>query len=154
MSKIKYSVLACISLIIAFTACKKKEPVAGESLPAGFMTFYEKFHADSIYQVDHIRFPLEGMPSVSDYSVPTDFHWDLNDWVMHRPFTESEEFNREFTVLDSTIVIEKIRLKNNEYGMERRFARFGNEWQLIYYAAMNKLVKNSDRTEDPAASEQ
>lgn len=151
MSEIKYSVLICISLIIAFTACKKKEPAAGADLPADFVVFYEKFHADSIYQIDHIRFPLEGMPTVSDNAVPTDFHWDMNDWVMHKPFTESNEFNRELTMVDSTIVIEKIRLKNNEYGMERRFAKFGNEWQLIYYAAMNKLVKNSDRPEDAAS---
>jgi len=53
------------------------------------------------------------------------------------------DYTRELLALDSSIVIEKIRLKNNEFGMERRFAKSNDEWYLIYYAAMNRLVKNN-----------
>jgi len=133
-----------IFLFLGFASCKKTQN-PGSEIPTGFSEFYEKFHEDSLYQLAHIRFPLEGMPTVNDNSIPQDFHWEANKWEMHKPFKDDgTDFKRELNVVDSTIVIETIRMRSNEYGMERRFAKFGNDWQLIYYASMNKLVKNRD----------
>lgn len=147
MSKIKFFSIVLFA-IITVGGCKKSESAASVKLPPGFEDFYKKFHEDSIYQIDHILFPLEGLPSISDNPGTEDFHWDLQSWIMHRSFTDFKDYDREFIVLDSTIVIEKIQLKNKEYGMERRFAKSGNQWQLIYYAAMNKLIKNPALQQD------
>lgn len=138
-----FALSIAVIFVLTFQSCKKKSISDGSELPVGFSEFYDKFHEDSLYQVAHIRFPLEGLPTVGDNSVALDYRWEAEDWVMHKPFTADEEYNRELNVVDSTIVIETIRLKTNEYGMERRFAKFGNDWQLIYYAAMNKLIKNT-----------
>ena len=152
MNMNKYNILVgFLVAMLTIIGCKKKEANIDQALPVGFESFYTKFHEDSIFQIDHIRFPLEGIPSISSQEVIPDFHWDIKDWTMHRPFTDFSDYTREFTVIDSTIVIERIQLKNKEYGMERRFAKTGNEWQLIYYAAMNKLVKNPALQEDSSS---
>ena len=37
------------------------------------------------------------------------------------------------------MVVEYIVHKNGKFGMERRFAKFGDEWNLIYYAGLNRF---------------
>lgn len=114
-----------------------------QNSPQGFRTFYEKFHADSVFQLSHIRFPLEGIPPVEDATVDTDnFKWQQEDWVLHRPFNSMEgSFVRNFQPVGNDLVIEQIRHASANYGMQRRFAREGDSWVLIYYAAMNELAK-------------
>ena len=65
--------------LISFMACKKEKPVMpspeGTSLPDDFQTFYDKFHTDSVFQMSHIIFPLQGQPSLTDTSayIPDNF---------------------------------------------------------------------------------
>lgn len=133
-----------VILVLIMISCNKK-PQLKEDLPKGFVEFYDRFHEDSIYQMDHILFPLEGIPSGSGAALEENFKWSKDEWFMHKPFDEGQtEYVRHIYALDSNIVIEKINLATNDYGMERRFSRTNNnEWQLIYYAAMNKLVRNT-----------
>jgi hypothetical protein len=35
-----------------------QETSAQEALPEGFADFYQQFHSDSLYQVEHIVFPI------------------------------------------------------------------------------------------------
>ena len=35
-------------------------------LPKDFLVFYDRFHSDSVYQLSHILFPLEGLPPDTD----------------------------------------------------------------------------------------
>ncbi len=48
------------------------------NVPVDFMDFYMNFHQDSLYQMEHIQFPLRGMPSMalemSQDSI-NDFRW-------------------------------------------------------------------------------
>ena len=37
------------------------------------------------------------------------------------------------------MVIDQIMDARGMFGMQRRFAKIGEEWRLIYYAAMNPL---------------
>ena len=38
-------------------------------LPEDFVAFYERFLQDSLYQMEHINFPLEGIPdNISNYN--------------------------------------------------------------------------------------
>lgn len=142
MKNLKF--LLIVSVLIFSVGCRKSKVNDSTELPSGFLLFYDKFHNDSIYQINHIRFPLEGIPTLADTNEITDFHWGLEGWNMHKPFDKEGDFVRNFVVVDSALIIETIRLKNNEYGMERRWSKSGSEWQLIYYASMNKLVRNPD----------
>jgi hypothetical protein len=135
--------LLLTSLGLLQTACQKTTPPLEGEAAAGeepdFDTFYELFHSDSLYQMAHIQFPLQGVSSrPEDHG--TGFRWEKEDWRIHRSFDASSSFRSEFTSLGDDLVIENIIHKNGQYGMERRFSRLGgDEWYLIYYAALHPL---------------
>ncbi len=121
---------------------KITNPDAG-GLPGGFNEFYENFHRDSAFQLNHIHFPLEGIPERKTNEMDlNDFYWTREDWTLHRPFNAMDgAFDREFQPVGENMVIENIIHTEANYAMQRRFSRDGaDEWNLIYYAAMNKLA--------------
>lgn len=105
-----------------------------------FMTFYDRFGTDSLFQVQHIIFPLEGMKSVTDTIeiVNPDFRWQREDWVVHGPFDDMDgTFVREF-IAAKDIVVENIHDNSGTFSMERRFAKMSSGWNLIYYREMGR----------------
>lgn len=138
-------------LLLAF-ACNNSDQSAKTSIAAdlpdnlqSFALFYEKFHQDSIFQIEHITFPLEGVPVQADSAgmVSNSFRWQKSDWVMHKQFDlSSSDYEREFLPIGETILVEKIIHKNTGFGMIRRFAKLGEDWYLIYYVGMNKLSES------------
>jgi hypothetical protein len=140
-----------ILLLLAFTACKQKPeaPAAaaateGPALPEGFADFYQQFHSDSMYQVEHIVFPLEGLPDNADSAAVASktFRWTPETWRMQRPIDfQLSEYRREIVPLTETLVMERILHKSGEFAMERRFHKAGDSWQLIYYAGVNRIAK-------------
>ncbi|MEM9823514.1 MAG: hypothetical protein AAF985_20690 [Bacteroidota bacterium] len=108
-----------------------------------FDTFYEQFHRDSVFQVQHIVFPLEGIPARDSSYVFSDqpFHWEKDSWVIHQSFNDMDgAFSREFMSMGEGLMIENIKHHSGRYGMQRRFAKYDDGWYLIYYAAMNELA--------------
>lgn len=130
-----------IGLIYTLIHCKSKPILAKQNNPIpmvnGFDSFYTLFHTDSLYQLQHIPFPLEGMPEQNDSSIYKEgFKWQYKQWTMHRIFNENDSlFRREFTILDSTLIIETIFHQLSPMRMERRFS-YDNGWQMIYYSPM------------------
>ena len=112
-----------------------------------FDVFYGKFHQDSLFQIAHITFPLEGLPANADSIAlsTNDFRWQLEDLQMHKPFdSKNGEFEIEFSSLGEDLIIEKVMHKSGTYGMLRRFARISGEWHLIYYAGFNRVNRGID----------
>ena len=144
----KYIVLL---LPLFLFSCKNSTPAppatetaTAAPLPEGFADFYQKFHSDSLYQIEHTVFPLEGLPDHADSAAiaGNDFRWQAEDWRMQRQFDfEMSEFKRHIVPVNDMMVVERIVHQSGEFGMVRRFARVGGEWHLIYYAGMNRLAK-------------
>jgi len=114
-----------------------------EEMPTGFLAFYQRFHDDSLYQLEHIIFPLQGIPAEADSATIVDgrFRWQKEDWIMHHPIEDSRtQFSRNFKKINDEIVIENITVGGGQYGMQRRFSKSGEDWYLIYYAGMNRLA--------------
>ncbi len=138
------TIAALFCLTFVFLSCKQKEQAIdaqGDFLPKDFIDFYERFLADSLYQMEHINFPLEGIPdnALKDNALQADFRWQKDNWIMHRPIQEdSTGFSSTFSQL-GPIIIEEILHESGQYGMLRRFANSGEEWRLIYYAGLNPL---------------
>lgn len=138
------TIVVLFLLPIALLSCKQKEEAAatiGDTLPEDFITFYERFLKDSLYQMEHISFPLEGIPdnALKDNQSLTDFRWQADNWIMHRPIQkDSTGFSSSFSQL-GPIIIEEILHESGQYGMLRRFVNSGEEWRLIYYAGLNPL---------------
>jgi len=100
-------------------------------IPEAFVSFYEKFHSDSIFQLNHIVFPLK---QKSDSSL-----WLKSEWKLHKPFdNQNGAYLREYDNFNG-IIIESIREKNNMFLIQRRFAPSGDSYNLIYYTLDNKL---------------
>lgn len=114
-----------------------------EAYLAEFEVFYDRFHLDSLYQIAHITFPLEGLPAQADSATLVDnrFRWQKADWRMHRPFNRYDNnFQREFLPIGKTMIVEKITDSKTGFSMTRRFAKLDDNWYLIYYAGMNMLA--------------
>ena len=127
-----------LMLALWVSACRSKEEPYSD-----FVAFYEKFHKDSLFQVAHIQWPLEGLPSDADSLTieSGDFKWTQDNWIMHRPLNmESGEYKRDFQPIGPDIMMEKILSADGSYGMIRRYAKMGNDWYLIYYAGMNHIA--------------
>ncbi len=153
MYPVKYPALSVISIYIfmalIFTNCNRKKEVkeslskeVTKELPADFVTFYEKFHQDSAYQIAHIIFPLEGYPSQVDSATVAEgtFRWYADTWRMHKMagFTSSD-FTRTFDQAIPGIVNETIRQNGTPFGMFRRYYKRGDDWFLIMYSDMNPM---------------
>jgi hypothetical protein len=134
-----------LSLLIFGESCKKKSSLNRDekgALPKDFVSFYDKFHKDSAYQMAHITFPLDGYPTHVDSSVLENggYRWQKEDWKMHRleNFNDSL-FTRQFDHPVDELVVEVVKQNNTPFGILRRFYKRGDEWFLIFYSDMNTI---------------
>ncbi len=141
--------LWALSLFVLFSGVfylmKKNDPQESDTtteVPAyeteEFTSFYTRFGEDRVFQLEHIPFPLEGMPAAKDSMppAPESFRWGREEWVVHKPYNDMDgTFTRQFMSVGD-IVTEIIADKSNRFSMERRFAKIGGEWHLIYYREM------------------
>jgi hypothetical protein len=121
--------------MVAFS-CKNKGNPAEEvsTIPDDFYPFYDRFHSDSLFQMDHIIFPLTGEPA-EEALKGHEWTWGREDWVMHHTFDDKGTFKRDWYAINS-VIIEKISDSSGRFTMERRWAKIGDEWSLIYYKEM------------------
>lgn len=141
-------------LLIGLVGCKEKanpDPDgqgAGElgELPQDFLAFFDRFHADSAYQMAHILFPLEGLPATLEPdTLPRlqRFFWQRADWRLHKPLADpSGEFENWFEIKDQQIIEHWIRMKGTAMQMYRRFAKLDEDWFLIYYQDMRPTPRH------------
>lgn len=157
ISRVSAFLFVCI---FAFVSCKQnsakstdsessspeiavKQTAPLQKLSPDFEVFYEKFHTDPAYQVEHIIWPLEGLTSSQDTTqkirrIPKTFQKD--QWEVHKKLDMSSgDFVQEWSFLSEDLLEETIRYSAAAYGMRRRFARMGGEWYLIYYMDMQDL---------------
>lgn len=132
----------------AFYSCKNtgseglsasNQVVTDGQLPEGFEAFYQQFHKDSMYQMAHIAWPLQGTKGLQIDSTTTgtqNTFWQPEEWHMMRlDLIESGDYIREMNPVGNLMVIERIRAKAVPFGIERRFAKQpNNEWELIFYS--------------------
>ena len=122
-------------ITLLFVACKNDTAVESTpqivEIPEEFVSFYEKFHTDSLFQLEHIIFPLS-MKSDST-------KWQKDEWTHHKAFDSQDgAYTREFDNFNG-IIIETIREKNNSFKIERRFSKSSDSYNLIYYVIENQL---------------
>ncbi|MFM8449366.1 MAG: hypothetical protein ACKOAY_04610 [Haliscomenobacter sp.] len=123
--------------LLPLLACHRKEADTTH-----FEIFYERFHRDSAFQMQHILFPLEGLPD-NAYSAGKNldaFRWEQKDWVIHQPIDfKTSGFKRELQAFNKDLIVERIVHESGDYAMLRRFARINGQWTLIYYAGLNPI---------------
>ena len=113
---------------------------AVDTLPDDFVAFFDRFHTDSAYQMAHIMFPLEGLPTSTgdgDTLSTTRYYWQKADWKIHRRFTDpGHDFEQWYEVLNDRVIEHWILMKGTNLHMKRRFAKLEDGWYLIYYQGL------------------
>ena len=111
-----------------------------DTLPNDFVVFFDRFHADSAFQMEHINFPLEGLPAytgVEDTLLNERFFWQKSNWVKHNRFTDpGGNFEHWYLVANDRIIEHWIKMKGTNLHMKRRFAKLDDGWYLIYYQGL------------------
>ncbi|NRB64705.1 MAG: hypothetical protein HRU40_17035 [Saprospiraceae bacterium] len=133
-------------LIMLITGCQSNESELesldnGSRLPDDFVAFYTQFHKDSAFQMDHIVWPLQGVPdNAGNRITDQSFRWQKNNWRLMQPIDyASSGYERSFLPMTDELIIEKIAHKNGSMALIRRFAIISGEWHLIYYAGLNPI---------------
>lgn len=166
-----------LSLLLLFSlveqGCKSssseenKQEAAEETekrLPEDFIEFFRKFHTDSSYQINHITFPLEGLPNSSGDTLENSsqrFFWQRDGWQIHKPFTDpSHQFAQWYEIYGDRMIEHWVWMKGTNLFLKRRFAKLGTdgEWYLIYYAGMRpnseKLAEKQAEAKAEAEAEE
>ena len=129
-------VLGCKNQSAESSAQSDVDEVLSNELPEDFLGFYMRFHSDSLYQLDHIVFPLK---MKGDSSA-----WLAEEWKMHKPFNDhSGEYVQNFVNMNG-LIFEYIQDKRQIFKMERRFIKADEGYDLIYYKVDNILNDSQD----------
>ncbi len=132
---LRISILLLSSLL--FFACKNTPgatsqssdvSVVSEDVPQDFLGFYMQFHSDTIFQKEHIIFPLSQQADGSP--------WLREGWTIHKAFTNQDGFKQVFTSVKG-LVFETIKDDKGLYTIERRFSKSADSYNLIYYKITN-----------------
>jgi hypothetical protein len=137
--RFKILIFALCSAVL-FSCKEKVQEEPKTEIPEDFVEFYNLFHTDTTYQLDHIHFPLEGMPALSPDSdlQGFSFWWEREGWKIHKPFDDNGgTFNRAFSNF-AGIITETISDDSGHFSMMRRFSKMNGEWMLIYYKEMGR----------------
>ncbi|MBV6429072.1 MAG: hypothetical protein KIPDCIKN_03610 [Haliscomenobacter sp.] len=129
---------------LALSACEKNPLGNRNQQREDFGRFYSRFHEDSVFQLERIVFPLEGLPdnAVGQGIDPQKFRWEKETWKTHRPIDFSKgSFKQELAGFGEDLIIERIVHESGDYAMLRRFSRMNGKWNLIYYAGLNPVAK-------------
>jgi hypothetical protein len=139
----KFSVPVYLLLCLLWACGQSSQPAETTvQVPQDFLDFYEKFHRDSMFQMEHISWPLQGnRGEETEGGVPAAGGvWQPASWRMQRLDFNPDDYLRERQMLGDMMVIERIRVKAANYGIERRFAKQPDgEWVLIYYSDMQEV---------------
>lgn len=102
-----------------------------------FDSFYVQFHADSVFQMERIKFPLPGINTDEMGTDNSEYVWEAEDWEMHYDMNlDTTEFIIEKNITDS-LAIEKIYKENTGFSVERTFKKLDGKWFLVYYKDVN-----------------
>jgi len=135
-------IITSCMLFLFLSSCKKSNPQNSETseistndqIPESFLNFYTRFHSDSIYQKEHIVFP---MPQIDSTTL-----WTEETWIINKPFyVDGTEFNKDIQNVGG-IIIEFIYHVQGLYLLERRFSQLSDgDWNLIYYKVTDKFAE-------------
>lgn len=146
MDRIARIFLFLILAIGSFSACRNTS-ATGESAAVGltgiesFDAFYEKFHQDSTFQMEHIVFPLYGLENFDgDPDTDSGRTWTAEEWKLHKALDPADDgYIRSFTLVNEGLIEEEIKHRTGAFTLFRRFSKSDDSWELIYYASLSNV---------------
>jgi len=113
-----------------------------DELPRDFLTFYHNFHQDSLYQIDHILFPLQGQRSDS-LGQNNSYAWSDTTWKLHHPISFLGTTYEQVFQIAPGFITDIVYSEKYNLSMIRRFVRTSNSYQLVFYKEMGPVIESS-----------
>lgn len=102
-----------------------------------FCEFFSNFHSDSVYQMDHILFPISGINTDSMNFDDTIYYWEKEHWELHvNKDIDTSLFEWKLT-LGISVAEELIISKTPGIIISRKFIKKEDEWFLYEYKDIN-----------------
>jgi hypothetical protein len=101
-----------------------------------FDSFNTRFHADSVFQLTRIPFPIDGQ-CVNDVE---NSRWSKKNWeFLKTPVSLNADTAecRHSLIMTDTLVTEKFWIDQSGFKVERRFRLRDGKWFLVYYDDIN-----------------
>ncbi|NQU31869.1 MAG: hypothetical protein HQ521_01430 [Bacteroidetes bacterium] len=132
--------LITITVVISMTSCKsiknkRTNDLAAESSIENFDEFYNRFHADSLFQMSRIKFPLKG----NKVDFEGEKKWSGKNWITMKTRiydVDTSEFQTDYKKTDISF-IQKFWIEDSGYFSEYRFNLIHKKWYLIYANEQN-----------------
>lgn len=95
------------------------------------MSFYQRFHQDSLFQIQRTRFPLDGYAIEGGNISP----WKKEEWIMHKNGLENidSQIYQTQRIERPGLMQEKIYQQDSGVLIERHFSLLQNRWFLTFY---------------------
>lgn len=122
-----------LATIIMLAGCSKK--LTTSKIDEPFDEFYDRFHEDIDFQMERIKFPLEGENVSLDGGEP----WTKDDWEPHlQKVTEISDPDYDTEIIrNDKEVTDKVQLRDSGFSIERKFELINGKWYLVYYETVN-----------------
>ena len=95
-----------------------------------FDKFYDRFHADSAFQMSRIKFPLKGASTNLDKSTP----WTPQNWQMLRTRiydVDKNQYKVKYSKTETSFT-QKVWVDGGGFSNECRFELIDEKWFLVY----------------------
>lgn len=143
--EVKSMLINTIILFLSFTSCinqnssKTLDSTSRKSIAISesFEEFYEKFHSDSSFQMNRIKFPLKGYNYDETYSPISEidysnYEWKKSEWEIHSKPIASDSLKVE-RIVKKEEVEEVITIPNSGTEIVRKFTLIDGKWFLVFY---------------------
>lgn len=101
-----------------------------------YTSFYKRFHADSVFQMNRIKFPIGGYYTDT---LGNEHKWNRDSWIMHRSYIQDADtsiYNLELTD-EKSQKSELLFIEGAGFKVERKFKQINGKWYLVYYVDEN-----------------
>ncbi|MDD2278807.1 MAG: DUF4348 domain-containing protein [Bacteroidales bacterium] len=135
--KVFFYLLILTALI---SSCKAKQATKNTytssiSSDENFDKFYNRFHADSAFQISRIVFPLDGMYTNGH----EEKRWDKKNWVIIKTRIydiDTTDFKVDYKKTENTFT-QKVWVENSGFASQCRFELIKKKWHLVYFLDQN-----------------
>jgi len=116
---------------------KESNAVSSMDLPPDFGSFYDRFHTDSNYQIDHIMWPLPGKVIENEQGeLQSTTNWTQEEWTIHQKMPSNGAYDLNYTTTGPDYVQEIIINRTSGHGLIRRWRKINGDWILSYYSGL------------------
>jgi len=121
----------------------KLEQTSATTIPSDFLTFYSRYHSDSLFQISNTQFPL---PTRTDSTGRG--YWDRDSWRMHRlDYFNEEHYHHDLQAASDRLVIEVHQHKQAPFAIVRHWMKHDGTWRLFHYETKSGALSGRDSTD-------